>query len=174
MLHQRKLCPKCGEATGVDAAECLQCGHLFRTSFANPDQTVMASPVETGRPSPAPTQIVQPYQPPAASHQQVVIYQQAPPVYYAPEAPRDDVCAILSLVLGIAAGLLLCFFGWIPGVGAVLLGAVSLARQHRDPWLSGQGMAIAGIVFGIVAVAWSGWVGYHLMMPDQPGLPIQR
>jgi hypothetical protein len=57
--------------------------------------------------------------------------------------------AIASLVLGLLA------FGGIPFIGsllAIIFGAIALKRIRRDPSLEGRGMAIAGIVLGIIGI----------------------
>lgn len=57
--------------------------------------------------------------------------------------------AIASLVLGLLS------FWAIPFIGsllAIIFGAVALKRIRRDPSLEGRGMAIAGIVLGIIGI----------------------
>lgn len=61
------------------------------------------------------------------------------------------VCGILSLVF-----FWVPLFGFLLGIIAVIFGAVAIRQIGRDPNLGGRGMAIAGLVCGIVGVA--GWV----------------
>jgi hypothetical protein len=85
---------------------------------------------------------------------------------YAPQgapvmAPRKTSgAAIASLVLGIVG---FCI-GWIPLVGpfialassilAIILGAVGIKQVNANPQLvGGKGLAIAGLVLGIIALA---------------------
>ena len=65
--------------------------------------------------------------------------------------------AVTALVLGIL-GLLLAFIpflgvilGILLGLVAVIFGAVGLGRS-KDPYRGGKGMAIAGIVLGVLAI----------------------
>lgn len=54
-------------------------------------------------------------------------------------------------MLGIIA-IPLCFFV-IPSILAVVFGAIGLSRSKQDPAIGGRGKAIAGLVLGIVALA---------------------
>ncbi|MCK4697748.1 MAG: DUF4190 domain-containing protein [Dehalococcoidia bacterium] len=74
------------------------------------------------------------------------------------ERQRTSGLAIASMVCGILS---LVFF-WVPlfgfllGIIAIIFGAVAIRQIGREPNLGGRGMAIAGLVCGIVGVA--GWV----------------
>ena len=78
---------------------------------------------------------------------------QAPPLppspgssYSLPAQPRKtSVAAVLSLVCGILG----CFI--VTGILAVILGIVGL-RKTRDPQVSGRGLAIAGIILGVLTM----------------------
>ena len=61
------------------------------------------------------------------------------------------VCGILSLVF-----FWVPVFGFLLGIIAIIFGAVSIRQIGREPNLGGRGMAIAGLVCGIVGVA--GWL----------------
>jgi hypothetical protein len=60
--------------------------------------------------------------------------------------------AITSMVLGIVG--LLCF-GIVVGPVAMVLGFVSRSRIAKDPSLKGEGMALAGIIIGGIALVLS-------------------
>lgn len=60
--------------------------------------------------------------------------------------------AIAALVTGIAAFVV---FGPL-AVLAIIFGAIGISQANKDPNLKGKGMAVAGLVLGIIAVA--GWV----------------
>ena len=60
--------------------------------------------------------------------------------------------AIAALVMGIAAFVV---FGPL-AVLAIIFGAIGISQANKDPNLKGKGMAVAGLVLGIIAVA--GWV----------------
>jgi Domain of unknown function (DUF4190) len=63
--------------------------------------------------------------------------------------PRTSVAAILSLVCG-----LLGCIPFVTGLAAVILGFVGI-KKTRDPMVTGKGMAIAGLILGILSLA--GW-----------------
>ena len=69
---------------------------------------------------------------------------------------RTSGMAIASLVLGIAS-YILCFvyaIGFITGIVAIVMGALAMREIKRNPMgVKGQGMAIAGLVLGIIIVA---------------------
>lgn len=78
-------------------------------------------------------------------------YPAAPPGYGAPR-PRNGL-AITSLVLGILglATSWLTFPGIVLGILAVIFGGVGIARSRSDR-VSNMGMAIAGLVAGLIAI----------------------
>ena len=67
------------------------------------------------------------------------------------EAPRNSGLAVASLVLGIVG-----FFFNLLAVLAIIFGAVAIGQITKNPELKGRGMAIAGLVLGIIVVA--GWI----------------
>ena len=71
-------------------------------------------------------------------------------------APRTSTWSIVSLV----CGCLLC----IPFVTGILAGVFGFLgiRHSRDPNNSGKGMAVAGLVLGIVNVL--GWTAYFILI----------
>ncbi|PRY38339.1 uncharacterized protein DUF4190 [Spirosoma oryzae] len=56
--------------------------------------------------------------------------------------------AIASLVCGILAFFV---FGIVLGILAIIFGGVALSKIRKNPEVSGRGMAVAGLVLGIVA-----------------------
>ncbi|QJD81463.1 DUF4190 domain-containing protein [Spirosoma rhododendri] len=56
--------------------------------------------------------------------------------------------AIASLVCGILAFFLL---GIVLGILAIIFGGVALSKIRKNPEVSGRGMAVAGMILGIVA-----------------------
>jgi hypothetical protein len=72
------------------------------------------------------------------------------------QPPRTSGAAIASLILGI--------LGCIPfltGILAVILGAVGLSATKK-PNVGGRGLAIAGLVLGLVSIV--GWTGFGGLM----------
>jgi hypothetical protein len=84
-------------------------------------------------------------QPPAYENQ---AYPPAPPAQPSgyPQPRQNNGMAIASLVCGIAG---LFLFGVVLGPLAVIFGALGLSRANRGA--SGRGMAIAGLVLGLIA-----------------------
>ncbi len=78
------------------------------------------------------------------------------------ERSRTSGLAIASLVCGIC-GLVIPWVGFILSVLAIVFGGVAISQTRKDPSLGGRGMAIAGLVCGIVAISlWViliAWVG---------------
>lgn len=70
--------------------------------------------------------------------------------------PRTSGLAIASMILGILS-LVFCwlpyFIGVMMSVLAIIFGGVAMGQTSRDPTLGGRGMAIAGLVCGIVSIA---------------------
>lgn len=54
-----------------------------------------------------------------------------------------------SLVLGIV-GILLCVL-FIPWVLAIIFGSIGIRQCNADPTYSGKGMAVAGLVLGLIS-----------------------
>lgn len=88
-----KLCPRCQKPHALDATQCNQCGHLFRTQFQNMDLDR--------------TQVVTPpvYLPPTSPY---LPYPQQPvppyPVYYpqAEVAPRTSYIVVMWVLTGLS------------------------------------------------------------------------
>ena len=79
----------------------------------------------------------------------------APPVTVTVQTermPRTSGFAVTSLVLGII-GFIPPFF--LSSILAIIFGGVAISKTGRDPNLAGRGMAIAGLVLGIIVlVTW--------------------
>lgn len=56
--------------------------------------------------------------------------------------------AVASLVCGILAFFI---FGVVLGILAIIFGGVALSKIRKNPEMSGRGMAVAGLVLGIVS-----------------------
>lgn len=90
----------------------------------------------------------------------------APPGGSAPPAADEGIhsLAIAALVLGVL-GLALFFVGWVAGLAAIGTGIVA-RRQAADQGRRGEGMAVAGIVLGVLSLLWIPIVGLLLMSSD--------
>lgn len=65
--------------------------------------------------------------------------------------------AITSLVLGIVGVPLFCFV--LPSLLAVVFGAIGIRQCNKNPVYSGKGMAIAGLILGVLTL-----VGFVLLL----------
>jgi uncharacterized membrane protein YvbJ len=70
----------------------------------------------------------------------------------AAEESRTSGMAIAALIMGIVAFI---FFGPL-AILAIIFGAIGINQTNKDPNLKGKGMAVAGMVLGIIGIA--GWV----------------
>lgn len=92
-------------------------------------------------------------------------YQPQNPSQYQAQLRLPRGMAIASLVLGLLALFLAPF---ITGVLAVILGGVSIGRCNRGE-AAGKGLAIAGVVIGIVSIV--GWLALIAFLgPQLPDL----
>jgi hypothetical protein len=77
-----------------------------------------------------------------------------PPPYLPPAAKQANIPAIISLVTGILS----C----IPGLGfvALIVGIIGLAKagktNARGQQIGGKGLAISGIILGLIGIIWTG------------------
>ena len=161
-----KRCPKCGQAyTDPDLNFCLNDGELLTQMqdapygggpsrpFADdaPPTVMMNDPRATnptgwsGGSSPTP-------------------YQNTTPAYQAPQfemsnvpRPLDQTLPTVSLVLGVASLIFVCCYGglWL-GIPAAIVGFIGMRNADSDPTrYGGRGLAIAGMVLGVVTLALS-------------------
>jgi hypothetical protein len=81
---------------------------------------------------------------------------QFPIAYGAQQAlRRTSAAAITSFVLG-----LIGCIPYLTGIAAIILGFLAI-RKSRDPSVTGKGLAIAGLILGIINVlAWSGFAAF--------------
>lgn len=69
--------------------------------------------------------------------------------------PTTSGAAIASLVLGILSPLF-CYLGFVPGIAAIVFGAVARNQISKSPNLPGRGLATAGLILGILGSAF--WI----------------
>jgi predicted Zn finger-like uncharacterized protein/prepilin-type processing-associated H-X9-DG protein len=141
-------------APRIDGArtQCPHCGFAYTVA---PEQAVALA----GR-SFACTNCGQPF---ALSPSGAAFAQPAQQVAYASGAHvRSNPLAIASLI----CGCLLCV-PFVPGIASIITGAIGM-RKTRDPAVTGRGMAIAGLVLGILNVLlWGAYFGliFAIMVP---------
>jgi len=64
---------------------------------------------------------------------------------------RTSGMAVAALVCGIC-GLIIPFLGFLLSLLAIIFGGVGISQTGRDAYLGGRGMAITGLVLGILAI----------------------
>ncbi len=131
------FCSNCGATVPDNAGFCAQCGK----SIASPS----SAPPSEQAPGQAP--------PPAATAPNPIVYAAPAPaqVYAAP--PQSDSTALVSLILG---ALSLVAFSILAGIPAIILG--NNARKNiraSGGRLTGDGLAVAGIIMGWVSVGFA-------------------
>ena len=161
-----KRCPKCGQTyADPDLNFCLNDGELLTQPqespyggnvsrpFADdaPPTLMMNDPRATnptgwtGGSSPTPYQNPgMAYQPPQLGMANV-------------RRPLDQTLPTVSLVLGIASLIFVwCYGGLWLGIPAAIVGFIGMRNADRDPTrFGGRGLAIAGMVLGVVTLAMS-------------------
>lgn len=147
-----KICPSCRQTYADDDLNfCLTDGSFLTTApNAEPktvymDQSRITNQTNWGQ------QDFQQQQPPAVWNNPQNLQGQ-PPNYPVRAQSLDQTLAVISLILGIFALLVGCFFGGIPlGALAVILGVMALNNEKNNPArYGGKGMAIAGIITGVI------------------------
>jgi hypothetical protein len=73
--------------------------------------------------------------------------------FFAPEPRRANALAVISLICGIVA----CV-PFLTGIAAVITGALGI-RKANDPRYGGRGIAIAGLVLGVMSILFWGLFG---------------
>ena len=128
------FCSNCGKQNTDNAKFCANCGATI-TDQPNPQYT---APPPQPQYSPPPQAAIHPPSQYTAPPRQTA----QPPFQGAPAvvAKHTSGFAITSLIFGIIGGTLL----------AIIFGAIALSQIGKNPNLSGRGLAITGIVLGIL------------------------
>jgi hypothetical protein len=146
------FCPMCGAPNEEDSIFCGNCGAVLSAEAPAGDIETQAEveaeaqedvggaqlePAVSERPAMAPPPPPPPPRPPRA------------PVAVAPSVPTSGL-AIASLVLGIGGLTILPLLG---SIAAIILGYMARSDiRHRPGEVSGEGLALAGIVLGWISV----------------------
>lgn len=150
----RLKCPECSHVFAPDgsgAPKCPQCGYRAEGGSPTPSFSQGGTP---GNPAPYPS--TPPGGAPTATASGQAGFQTA-------GQPSAHWASVTSMVLGILgfigpffmlAGGPLAIGGILFGVGAIVLGSVGINAANTDPAnVGGKGMAVAGLVLGIIQVA---------------------
>jgi prepilin-type processing-associated H-X9-DG protein len=81
------------------------------------------------------------------------------------EPQRTSGAAVTALVLGILAILSACIVPVVLAIPAIIFGAIGIAKTGR-PQVKGRGMAIAGLVMGLVSVVLGLTLGVAILLPS--------
>lgn len=86
---------------------------------------------------------------------QPAAYQQGRPAATPPPFPvkKTEPLAVWSMILGIVSLIGCGFGGFLAAIPGVVCGHIGMSRIKRNPFLKGNGMAVAGLVTGYVSIA---------------------
>lgn len=158
-----KTCPRCGQLySDPDLNFCLNDGELLTQTQVSPDLGTSSRPFADDAP---PTIMMND---PRATNPTgwtggttPARYQVSPPSYQAPQfgmahvsRSLDQTLPTVALVLGIFSLIFVCCYGglWL-GIPAAVVGFLGMRNSDRDPTrYGGRGLAIAGMVLGIVTL----------------------
>ena len=153
-----KICSVCNQTYADDNLNyCLTDGGTLTSYHDDAPPTIMLNRARTTQqnwenyqpPSPWESQLQQPNQ----SYQPMP---QNQPFYPAVQG-QNQVMPTVSLVLGIISVMFSCCYGGIPfGAAALILGFLALKNVNENPMqFGGRGMAIGGIVTGVIGLLFS-------------------
>ena len=71
------------------------------------------------------------------------------------QAKRTSGTSVTAMVLGIVGLVFIWapFFGFVSALLGIIFGGIGMSQTKKNPTLTGRGMAVAGLVCGIIAVA---------------------
>jgi hypothetical protein len=158
-----KVCPKCNHTyTDEGLNFCLADGELLMNAVNEAPTQILNDPspptlfMDASRatnPNHSTWPVDPPHQPLATWQTQPQGMQNQPYGVQSFGPSRDQTLPIISLILGILAFLLVCCAGglWL-GLPAAILGYLGMKNADTDPSkYVGRGMAIAGMVLGIIS-----------------------
>ena len=153
-----KQCPRCNQTYSDDQLNfCLNDGELL-TNFAtepapsryadDSPPTILLDPARVTNPASWPANS----QPPAQWQPQNLQNQQYGAQVFVQK--RDQTLPTIAMILGILSIALICCYGGIwMGLPAAVLGFLGMRNADNDPSrYGGRGMAIAGMVMGVVSL----------------------
>ncbi len=161
-----KRCPKCGHTyADPELNFCLNDGELLSHNLSGVQSTYGSEPPPTQFADDSPPTLMM--NAPRITNQTnwpnadpPAVWQNQQPAYQSPQsygianyaATRDQTIPTVSLILGVFSMIFVCCFGgiWL-GLPAAIVGFLGLRNTDRDPdRYSGRGLAIAGMVIGII------------------------
>ena len=152
-----KQCPKCNQTYSDDQLNfCLNDGELLMQFAAEPSRfaddappTILLDQSRVTNPTNWQTSAAQP---PAQWQPQNI--QQNRPFTAGLTPSQDKTLPTIAMILGILSVALVCCYGgiWL-GLPAAILGFIGMRNTDSDPnRYGGRGMAIAGLVLGVVSL----------------------
>lgn len=148
-----KICPNCRQTyTDEELNFCLSDGTFLSTVEDEFPRTVAYKPRITNEIKAQPDF---PHYPPPTVWQSTQNVQ--PQSFSMPPGSlkRDQTLPVISLILGILAVFLGCFFLGIPlGLGAIITGGIGLNNEKKAPdKYGGRGLAMGGVITGAIGLA---------------------
>jgi hypothetical protein len=148
-----KVCPRCNQSyTDENLNFCLNDGELLSRYNDDAPPTIM---LDQPRITNQTNWQQQPFGEPSSPWQNSPRNLQNQP-YGAPALvqSRDQILPTIALVLGVLSLLLVCCWGGIPlGLAAIITGFLGMKNADNKPMqYGGRGLAIGGIVLGIVSL----------------------
>ena len=167
-----KRCPTCNQTFDEEwLSFCTQDGTTLVAEPATANQPpTIVSPGQSEAASPQPTWVTPSAELPSSSQWDspqpaAPIWQPPPPPAYA--QPESKGLATAAMVIGIISVTVgwLCL-GPIPGIAAIIMGAVALSQIKKTPdRVSGKPMAVVGVVTGSVTVLiYAGIMIFYVVM----------
>lgn len=136
-----KICPKCGAACEDEDIFCGSCGYQLKES----ESTGYGAKSETESSGYG-----------DQSKNENVSNVNSEGTAEAAQEPKNNVFAVVSLVLGIVSIVTICCcgFGFLPAVAAIVFGCISRgAIRESNGRQTGLGLSTAGLVLGIITIA---------------------
>ena len=160
-----KVCPKCNQKyTDENLNFCLNDGEMLNEYDDAPPTIMMDAPRITNQTNWQQAQYQPPSQPMSSwqQNQPATAQNQAFGVMR-PSFSQDQTLPTVSLILGVMSLLMVCCYGgiWL-GLPALIVGYLGMKNADNEPSkYGGRGMAIAGMVIGIITFLMS--IGFVIL-----------
>jgi hypothetical protein len=167
-----KRCPTCNQTFEEEwLSFCTHDGTTLVTDTAanGPTPTILA-PAQADLHAPQPTWVTPSAELPSASPEwrppppPAAVWQPPAPPAYAPQSNGLATAAMIVGIVGVTVGWL-CL-GPIPGIAAIIMGAIALSQIKKMPnRFGGKSMALVGVITGSVTVLiYAGLLLFYLVL----------